>query len=71
MVLVLKNLSVNAGDARDTGQFLGQEDPLEGEMATHSMYSCLKNSMDKGAWQATVNGVTKSQTQLSTHAGKP
>ena len=27
MVLVLKNLSVNAGDARDTGRFLGQEDP--------------------------------------------
>ena len=28
-------------------------------------YSCLENSMDKGAWQATVHGVTKSQTQLS------
>jgi len=47
MVLVLKNLSANAGDARHTGRFLGQEDPLEREMATHSMYSCLKNSMDK------------------------
>ena len=28
-------------------------------------YSCLENSMDRGAWQATVYGVTKSQTQLS------
>jgi len=28
-------------------------------------YSCLENSMDRGAWQATVHGVTKSQTQLS------
>ena len=28
-------------------------------------YSCLKNSMDRGAWQATVQGVTKSQTRLS------
>ena len=28
-------------------------------------YSCLKNSMDRGAWWATVHGVTKSQTQLS------
>ena len=28
-------------------------------------YSCLKNSMDRGAWQATVCGVTKSQTRLS------
>ena len=28
-------------------------------------YSCLGNSMDTGAWQATVHGVAKSQTQLS------
>ena len=33
-------------------QFLGQEDPLEKEMATHS-FSCLENPMDRGAWQAT------------------
>jgi len=34
-------------------------------------YSCLENIMDKGTWQAIVNGVSKSQTQwqkLSTHA---
>ena len=29
-------------------------------------YSCLENSMDSGAWWATVHGVTKSGTQLST-----
>ena len=28
-------------------------------------YSCLENPMDRGAWQATVHGVTKSQTRLS------
>ena len=28
-------------------------------------YSCLENSMDRGAWQATVHGVTKGQTQPS------
>ena len=28
-------------------------------------YSCLENSMDRGAWRATVHGVAKSQTQLS------
>ena len=28
-------------------------------------YSCLENSIDRGAWWATVHGVTKSQTQLS------
>ena len=37
-------------------RFLGQEDPLEKEMATHS--SILAWSMDRGAWQATVHGVT-------------
>ena len=31
-------------------------------------YSCLENSMDRGAWRATVHGVAKSQTELSTHA---
>ena len=29
-----------------------------------SQYSCLENSMGRGAWQATVLGVAKSQTQL-------
>ena len=28
-------------------------------------YSCLENHMDRGAWSATVHGVTKGQTQLS------
>ena len=28
-------------------------------------YSCLENSLDRGAWQATVHGVAKSWTQLS------
>ena len=28
-------------------------------------YSWLENSMDRGAWQATVYGIAKSQTQLS------
>ena len=31
-------------------------------------YSCLENSMDRGTWQATVHGVTNSQTQLSDKA---
>ena len=43
-------------------QSLGQEDPLEKEMATHSSNSCLENSMDEGTWWATIRGVTKSQT---------
>ena len=31
-------------------QFLGREDPLEKEMATHSSYSCLGNPLDRGTW---------------------
>ena len=46
-------------------QSLGGEDPLEEEMATHSSMSCLGNSMDRGAWWATVHGVAKSLTRLS------
>ena len=41
---------------------LGREDPLEKEMATTLQYSCLENSMDRGAWQAIVRGVAKRQT---------
>ena len=43
---------------------LGWEDPLENAMATYSI-SCLENSMNRGAQQATVHGVTKSQTRLN------
>ena len=44
---------------------LGREDPLEEGMATHSSILGLGNPMDRGAWQATVHGISKSQTQLS------
>ena len=72
---MVKNPPANAGDARGADSkkketqvpSLGQEYPVEKEMATHSSISCLENSMDRGAWQATVHGVTKSQTQLSMH----
>ena len=40
-------------------QFLGLEDPLEKEMATHSSILSWKIPMDRGAWWATVHGVTK------------
>ena len=46
-------------------RFLGQEDPLEKGMATHSsMATCPENSIDREAWWATVHGVTKSWTRL-------
>ena len=40
--------------------------PLK-EMAKPLEYSCPENSMDRGAWRATVHGATKSLMQLSTH----
>ena len=43
---------------------LGKEESLEEKMATRPSNSCLENSMDRGGWQATVNVVTKSRTQL-------
>ena len=42
-------------------QLLGQEEPLEEGMAAHSSIVAWRISMDRGAWWATVHGVTKSQ----------
>ena len=46
---------------------LGQEDPLEEEMATHSNILALDNPLDRGARWAIVPGVAKSWTQVSEH----
>ena len=46
-------------------QSLGWEDPLEKEMATHSSVLAWRILIDRGAWWATINGVKRSQTQLS------
>ena len=59
---MVKNPPANAGDIRDFSPFPGWEDPLEEEMAIR--WSCLENPRDRGAWQATVYGVTKSRTWL-------
>ena len=51
--------------AGDPGLILGLgRCPGEGN-GNPLQYSCLENSMDRGAWWATVHGITKSQTQLS------
>ena len=46
-------------------QSLGWEDPLEEGMATHSSILAWRIPKDRGAWWATVHGVTQSQTRLS------
>ena len=56
---MVKDLPANAGDAGLTPG-LGRS-PGEGN-SNPLWYSCLENSMDRGAWQATVHGVTKSRT---------
>ena len=57
---VVKNLPANAGDARDLGAVFGfGRSPGVGN-GNPLQYSCLENSMDRGAWQATVHGVAKS-----------
>ena len=60
--LSCKESAYNAGDPRSipgSGRFPGERNgyPLQ--------YPCLENFMDRGAWWATVHGVTKSRTQLS------
>ena len=60
VTLVVKDLPVNAGDRKDAGSIpglgrssgVGNGNPLQ--------YSCLENSVDRGAWWATVHGVAES-----------
>ena len=59
---MLKNPPANVGDLRDLGSILGSgKSPGEGH-GKPLRCSCLENPMDRGAWQATVPGVTQSGT---------
>ena len=64
VVLVVNNLPDNAGDKRDVGSIPGSGRSPRGGHGNPFQFSCLKNSMDRGAWQATVHRVAKSRTQL-------
>ena len=61
---MVKNPPANAGDARDMSSNPGSGRPLGGANGNPLQYSCLGNPMDRGAWWATVHGVTQSQTWL-------
>ena len=64
---VVRNLPANAGDA---GSVPGMGRSPRGGNCNSLQQSCLRNHMDRGAWWATVHGVTKNSTllkQLSTH----
>ena len=70
VMLLVKNSPANAGDAGNKGLIPGSGRSSDGGNGNPLQYSCKDNSMDRGAWQATVHGVTKSRAQLkqlSTH----
>ena len=58
VVLVVKNPPANAGDKRDSGLIPGLGRSPGGGHGNSLQYSCLENPMDRGAWRATVHGVT-------------
>ena len=61
LMLDSKESTCNTGDL---GLILVRKIPGEGN-SNPLQYSCLENSMDRGAWWAIVHGVAKSWTQLS------
>ena len=67
MALVVKNMLANTGDARDADSIPGSERPGGGH-GSPLQCPCLGNPMDRGAWGATVHGVAKTWTWLSSSA---
>ena len=64
---VVKNLHANTADTGDSGSIPGSGRYPAGENGNPIQYSCLENSMNRGAWGAIVHGVAKSQIQLCTY----
>ena len=62
---MVKNLPPSAGETRVIGLIPGLGRFNGGGHGNPLQYSCLENPMDRGAWWATDDGVTKSQIQLS------
>ena len=61
----VRNPPANAGDIRDAGLIPGSGRSPEGGHGNLLQYFAWRIPMDRGAWQATVRGVAKSQTRLS------
>ena len=60
-----KESTRNAGDTGNAGSIPGSGRSPRGGHDNPLQYSCQENPMDRGAWRATVHGVTKSRTWLS------
>ena len=56
-----KESSCSGGDTGDMSLIPGSGRSLSGGNGKPFQYSCLEDPMDRGAWRATVHGVTKSQ----------
>ena len=64
VAVAVMNPSANVGDIRGVDSIPGLRRSPGGEHGNPLKCSCLENPMDRGAWQATVQRVTQSQTQL-------
>ena len=64
-VSVGKESACDAGDEGGRGSVSGSGRSPAGENGNPLHYSCLENSMERGAWRVVVHGVTKSRTRLS------
>ena len=71
VALVVKNPPANAGDIRDTGSIPGWGRSPGGGRGNPLQYSCLKNSMDRGAWWTIVHGVTELDATNHKHTHSP
>ena len=58
---MVKNLPVNAGDARDVALIPGSGRSCGGGHGNSLQYSCLENPIDRGVWQVTACGVDKNE----------
>ena len=67
VALAVKNPPANAGDARDTGSIPGSRRAPGVGNGNLLQYSRLENSMNRGAWWATVHRPVLSWTRLNTH----
>ena len=66
MALLVKNALDNAGDVRDVGLIPPSGRSSEGGLGNPLQYSSLENPIDRGAGQATVNGVARVQESDTT-----